>query len=162
MTIPDRLKAARNALGLIQRDMAVQSGVSVRGYQGYEDGRSVPGGEAIEGFVRKGINANWLLTGEGPMFLKELRELEKAAEEAEALRARVEQLTADLVTARSQAQGINAAAMRAIIVGTIEGQKAYDSPPDHIARLAVDFYEKAVAEGMITTTGIGDGGEQAA
>lgn len=72
MTIEERLKAARAALGLSQKDIAAQSGVSTRGYQGYEDGRSVPGGEAIAGLVRLGINANWLLTGEGPMLLAEL------------------------------------------------------------------------------------------
>lgn len=73
MEIAERLKAARAALGLKQTEMAAQSGVSPRGYQGYEDGRSVPGGEAITGFVRLGINANWLLTGEEPMLLADLK-----------------------------------------------------------------------------------------
>lgn len=73
MTIEERLKAARAALGLSQKDIAAQSGVSARGYQGYEDGRSVPGGEAIAGLVRLGINANWLLIGEGPMLLADLQ-----------------------------------------------------------------------------------------
>ena len=63
-----RLKEARARLGLSQKDAAEQSGVSARGYQGYEDGRSIPGGDAIAGLVRLGINANWLLTGEGEMF----------------------------------------------------------------------------------------------
>ncbi len=71
MKISDQLKTARAALGLSQKQIAEQSGVSTRGYQGYEDGRSIPGGEAIEGFIRVGINANWLLTGEGSMLLKE-------------------------------------------------------------------------------------------
>lgn len=66
-TVSERLKLARSELGLKQEELAAQSGVSSRAYQGYEAGRSVPGGEAIEGFVRAGINANWLLTGEGPM-----------------------------------------------------------------------------------------------
>lgn len=69
MTIPGRLKAARAEIGLSQKEMAAQSGVSARGYQGYEDGRSLPGAEAIAGFVRLGINANWLLTGDGSMLL---------------------------------------------------------------------------------------------
>ena len=67
-----RLKNVRAELNLKQDEMAEQSGVSARAYQGYEAGRSIPGGEAIEGFVRMGINANWLLTGEGPMLLKDL------------------------------------------------------------------------------------------
>lgn len=72
MSVSERLKVARGALGLKQDEIAAQSGVSGRAYQGYEGGRSIPGGEAIEGFVRAGINANWLLTGEGPMLLAEL------------------------------------------------------------------------------------------
>jgi transcriptional regulator with XRE-family HTH domain len=67
-----RLKNVRAELNLKQDEMAEQSGVSARAYQGYEAGRSIPGGEAIEGFVRMGINANWLLTGEGPMLIKDL------------------------------------------------------------------------------------------
>ncbi len=73
MTIHERLRAARTALGLKQEEMAEQSGVSGRAYQGYEGGRSVPGGDALMGFVHAGINANWLLTGEGPMLLRELQ-----------------------------------------------------------------------------------------
>ena len=72
MGIPERLRVARKHLGLKQGDMAVQSGVSARAYQGYEAGRSIPGGEAIQGFVRAGINSNWLLTGEGEMLVADL------------------------------------------------------------------------------------------
>lgn len=74
MTIPERLKAARAALGFTQKQMAEQSGVSARGYQGYEDGRSLPGAEAMAGLVRLGINANWLLKGDGPMLLADLED----------------------------------------------------------------------------------------
>lgn len=66
----ERLRAARIALGLKQEELAAQSGVSGRSYQGYEAGRSIPGGEALEGLIRAGINANWLLTGEGDMLLR--------------------------------------------------------------------------------------------
>lgn len=38
-------------------------------YRKYEGGSSLPGTEAIAGLIRTGINANWLLTGEGPMLL---------------------------------------------------------------------------------------------
>lgn len=72
-TLAERLRAARSVFKLKQKEMAAQSGVSDRSYQGYEDGRSVPGGEAIEGFVRLGINANWLLTGEGAMLLSDIK-----------------------------------------------------------------------------------------
>lgn len=70
--ISARLKIARTALALNQREFASKSGVGFSTYQKYELGMSVPGGDAIEGFVRLGFNANWLLTGEGPMLLSEL------------------------------------------------------------------------------------------
>lgn len=72
LEISARLKVARTALALNQKDFASKSGVGFSTYQKYEMGLSVPGGEAIEGFVRMGFNANWLLTGEGPMLLSEL------------------------------------------------------------------------------------------
>jgi transcriptional regulator with XRE-family HTH domain len=59
-----------------QKTFAAQSGVSPRSYQGYEDGRSVPGGDAIAAFVKMGVNANWLLTGEGEMLRTNARQTE--------------------------------------------------------------------------------------
>ncbi len=72
MTFQARLKEARASIGCSQVEMAAQIGVSARSYQGYEDGRSLPCAEAIAGIVGTGINANWLLTGEGPMRLSDL------------------------------------------------------------------------------------------
>jgi transcriptional regulator with XRE-family HTH domain len=67
--ISDRLKLVRTVLSLNQKEFASNSGVGFSTYQKYEMGMSIPGGEAIEGFIRLGINANWLLTGEGEKFL---------------------------------------------------------------------------------------------
>lgn len=69
MEIAARLKEARQAIGLSQKAIAEQSGVSTRGYQGYEDGRSIPGGEALAGLASAGINPLWLLTGDGSMLI---------------------------------------------------------------------------------------------
>lgn len=70
-----RMREAREALGLSQQALADAIGGSKRGIQENEAQRSVPGGEVICGLVRLGINANWLLTGEGPMMLDPAREL---------------------------------------------------------------------------------------
>lgn len=70
-SLPERLCAARSLLKLKQSEFAEQIGVSERAYQGYEAGRSVPGGNAIEGIARAGINVNWLLTGEGEIHLSD-------------------------------------------------------------------------------------------
>ncbi|THF63740.1 helix-turn-helix transcriptional regulator [Pseudothauera nasutitermitis] len=154
MSLPERLKAVRAALGLTQKEFAAQSGVSPRGYQGYEDGRSVPGGEAIEGLVRAGVNANWLLTGEGPMLRSEL-------EEAAVWRARAGQLQADL-DAAAQAIPLNETAMRAIIIGVLEDPRYSGAEADRIAARAVQLYRRALDDRLITATGVGEGKNKAA
>lgn len=69
MEIARRLREARETLGLKQAELATKSGCSPSTYQKYEQGSSVPGGEAIAGFARLGINAHWLLTGWGSMLV---------------------------------------------------------------------------------------------
>jgi phage repressor protein C with HTH and peptisase S24 domain len=65
-----RLRAWRERENLSQKDAAAHFGVPSRTYQDYERGLKAPGARAIESFVRKGINANWLLTGEGLMLVR--------------------------------------------------------------------------------------------
>lgn len=67
--IGGRMKAAREAIGLTQVGLATAVGGSKRGIQENEARNRVPGGEVVAGMVRLGINANWLLTGEGDMLL---------------------------------------------------------------------------------------------
>ncbi len=71
--LSDRLKLARAALSLNQKEFASKSGVGFSSYQKYEMGLSIPGGDAIRGFVQLGINANWLITGDGEMLLADDR-----------------------------------------------------------------------------------------
>lgn len=73
--IADRIKAARSKLGLTQADAASKFAIPIGSLRKYESGPSEPGSEAISGFVRGGINANWLLTGEGEMFLTRKQQL---------------------------------------------------------------------------------------
>ncbi|WP_299197908.1 S24 family peptidase [uncultured Amphritea sp.] len=80
MSTGERLQVARNYLSLSQEAMAEAIGSKKRGYQDNERDRSVPGGKVIEGFVKLGINANWLLTGEGPMLTADLSPEEKPRE----------------------------------------------------------------------------------
>lgn len=70
MNINERLKLFRSELGLKQIEVCEVIGVSDRAYIGYEGGRSIPGGEVLAGFIKLGLNVNWLLSGEGEMFLK--------------------------------------------------------------------------------------------
>lgn len=75
--ISERLKTVRSILGVGQKELASKSGIGFSTYQKYELGLSKPGSEALTGFMRSGINTNWLLTGEGPMLLIDLGNDEK-------------------------------------------------------------------------------------
>ncbi|PTD96235.1 hypothetical protein C8261_09935 [Pseudothauera lacus] len=66
-SLGSRLKAWRETKGLRQADASSLFGVPYSSYQKYEMNLSLPGADAIERFVRAGVDANWLLTGEGPM-----------------------------------------------------------------------------------------------
>ncbi|MEF8769376.1 hypothetical protein [Candidatus Accumulibacter contiguus] len=66
------MKTARTYLGLSQANFCVQSGYNVRTYQRNEEGRNEAGITLGAAFVRAGINANWLMTGEGPMRIEDL------------------------------------------------------------------------------------------
>ncbi|WP_374342658.1 helix-turn-helix domain-containing protein [Azonexus sp.] len=71
--IHERIKQAREVLKFSQPEAAEVSGIPVGTLRKYEQGPSKPGAEAMSGLVKLGINANWLLTGEGPMLLAELQ-----------------------------------------------------------------------------------------
>src|ERR1039457_6477654 len=65
--ISERIKIVRETLGKSQKDMAKAIGISLPALQGYEAGKSFPGGKVIEVLVKLGIDANWILSGEGQM-----------------------------------------------------------------------------------------------
>lgn len=69
-----RLKAWREEKRLNQAQAANLLGVPVATFIKWEVGTRAPGAAAMEAFVTAGgINANWLLTGEGPMLLGDLQ-----------------------------------------------------------------------------------------
>ncbi|THF60946.1 helix-turn-helix domain-containing protein [Pseudothauera rhizosphaerae] len=153
--IGERIKVARKAVGLTQDRLAALAGAtSKRGLQDNEAGKGMPGGQMIGAMVRAGINANWLLTGEGPMLLSEL-------DEAAAWRARAEQLQVAL-NAAAQAAPLNEAAMRAIIIGVLEDPRYSAAEADCIAARAVQLYRRALDDNLITATGVGEGKNKAA
>lgn len=67
--ISDRLKLARDIFELRQSEFASKCGIAYSTYQKYEMELSKPSSDALAGFVKAGINANWILTGEGEMLL---------------------------------------------------------------------------------------------
>jgi len=73
MSIEERLKQAREALGLKQTEIARTLGVQSNFLSNIERGAKKPTKELIELFSsRYKINANWLLTGEGEMVIDSL------------------------------------------------------------------------------------------
>lgn len=132
MMIASNLRLARGVLGLKQDEIATQSGIPKSTYQKYEMGLRAPGSDAIAGFVRLGINANWLLTGEGPMLLKDL-----APKPAPPLRINVEALAATLDAMRKTAKP--------------------GETPEATCHKAARFYAMLVEEELITEDGVGTG-----
>lgn len=61
--ISERLKDVRKKFGYTQKQMGESIGSSLSTWQDYEAGKSIPGGNALAGLARLGVNINWLLTG---------------------------------------------------------------------------------------------------
>ena len=67
--IGDRIRQARAALKLSQEEAAEAAKIPLGSVRKYEQGSSKPGSDALASLSTLGINANWLLTGEGPMLV---------------------------------------------------------------------------------------------
>lgn len=67
-----RIKQVRGVLGLTQKGLCEATGLPLPSLKNYEVSQTIPGGEAILALMHAGINANWLLTGDGPMLMADL------------------------------------------------------------------------------------------
>jgi len=77
--LPERLLEARKKLGFTQKELAERLGVSWRGLQDNEAGKSIPGGQALAGYASLGVDVGWLLLGEdrpSPTYSAEAARLE--------------------------------------------------------------------------------------
>ncbi|CCF96498.1 hypothetical protein B7R77_02890 [Ralstonia solanacearum K60] len=70
--VGERLRAYRQHLGWAQEKLGLAVGGTKRGVQDNELGRVMPGARALRGLALLGLNVNWLLTGDGPMLMKDL------------------------------------------------------------------------------------------
>jgi len=95
------MKAAREALSLSRPAFATEcGGITVRTLENNEGGVNEAGVCMIEAFVRLGINANWLLTGDGPMLLADRQAPQSpGALDAARLRLAIETAEEGLATA---------------------------------------------------------------
>jgi len=68
----ERLLEIRKATGLTGGKIALCGGITKQTFSGYLHTGRLPSACVLANWVTKlGINANWLLTGEGPMFLEQ-------------------------------------------------------------------------------------------
>ncbi len=72
MSISERMRLIRSKLELSQSDVASKFNIPLGSWKKYEAGPSEPGAGALRELALGGINTNWLLTGEGDMWLESL------------------------------------------------------------------------------------------
>lgn len=69
MGLRDRIKLSIDGLGMSLREAAANSGISYSTLQNWTGGHREPGPDGLFALSsRLGISADWLLTGEGPMY----------------------------------------------------------------------------------------------
>jgi SOS-response transcriptional repressor LexA len=74
MDVKDRIREIRNNIGLSQEALALSTGSKRTTIAGYENGISLPHAEFLTELSTKyGINPNWILTGQGNMFNREVQ-----------------------------------------------------------------------------------------
>lgn len=125
------------------RAFAGRCGMSDRLLGAYTRGEKAPG---VKHLVRLadagGVTVDWIATGRGPKTRREVVMLIEAK------------------TMPASAR-INAKALGMILGGILRGQEGrLDAVKAAVT--AVEFYQDAIAEGLITPDGIGDGGKSAA
>lgn len=87
MTIGERIKKVRKAIGLTQQDFADKIGIKRNSLANYEIGRNTPLDAILVSICREfDVNETWLRTGEGEMFVPQSRDEEIASFVADVLK----------------------------------------------------------------------------
>lgn len=131
-----RMKAAREALKLSRPAFATKYGGTVRTLENAESGGHEPRAGVIASYVQAGVDATWLLTGQGLMLLVDEAHPAKATD-------------VDLTKIN---RGALAALLRGAIAITAQGMSV-----EAAADMAAEMYERALQNGEITPTGVGEG-----
>ncbi|MBI5658076.1 MAG: helix-turn-helix transcriptional regulator [Nitrosomonadales bacterium] len=71
--VAERLREFRLRIGLKQDEAAAKFDIAYSTYKRYEGAKIWPDSEVVAKMVGLGLNANWLLTGEGSMLLADLK-----------------------------------------------------------------------------------------
>ena len=127
-----RMRVARESLGLGQAEFATKYDVVKVTYGRNELGKNEAGVCLLSVFIRAGINANWLLTGEGPMKLSDL--------------VNQDELQARLAQVQPEPPDIDQQLLRVVIENIYIA--APRSTPEKVAREAAEFYARLIAMRM--------------
>ncbi|MCX7071177.1 MAG: helix-turn-helix transcriptional regulator [Gammaproteobacteria bacterium] len=68
----ERLRVGRQRLDMTQRSLSDAAGVPLQTHKQYERGLRKPGLDALTGYLRAGINVNWLLSGDGVALIRDI------------------------------------------------------------------------------------------
>lgn len=139
--IGSRMREAREASGLSRPSFTAKFGGTVRTLENNEAGRNEPGAGMVSSFISLGINANWLLTGEGSMLLADLAAPAPVATEPPAPPA---------------PPRINVDALAHAYAVTLQTAPKGETLAQS-ARKAVAFYQYCWDNGLITEDGEADG-----
>ena len=77
MLLKSRLKYAREYLGKTQTEMAEAVGKTKSGWQTYEKGSAIPGGNVFEELAKLGFNISWFFSDDVPMLLADIQDQPK-------------------------------------------------------------------------------------
>lgn len=131
-----------------QDELCARSGIPLATYKKYEGDDRSPGADAIAGLIHAGINANWLLTGEGPMLMADLAH--QGGDELEAARAEVAELHARMDKLMEE-RAPRVEVMRKIVTMLEEELELADMDltPEGKAKVIAILYEYAVRAGAL-------------
>lgn len=132
MTIGERLKNLRKALGLTQQEFSDKLKVSRSNIATYEVGKNNPAEAVINLICREfNVSETWLRTGEGEMFVKRTRDDELAAFMDELLAEESADFRRRLVTALSRLRPEQWEALEAVALELMKDPAAPAFAPAH-------------------------------
>ncbi len=144
MTIGERLKNLRKALGLTQQEFSDKLKVSRSNIATYEVGKNNPAEAVINLICREfNVSETWLRTGEGEMFVKRTRDDELAAFMDELLAEESADFRRRLVTALSRLRPEQWEALEAVALELMKGPAAPAFAPAHISTIEEEAHAEA-------------------
>lgn len=66
----ERLRFIRERMAVSGRKLSLELGLNVNAWASYENGGSLPGSAVLNALCKRGVNLNWLMTGEGEPWWK--------------------------------------------------------------------------------------------